>query len=82
MQKVFNPLDYGFKWAGDWYEFDHKSASSAALKARNAEAKRLEKEGKRVRKWSLPNQLISRGGIGSHHPHIQEIVTVYGLSAD
>jgi hypothetical protein len=79
-QHTFNPIDYGFSWTTDgWYEWDHKAAQAAALKDRNAEARRLQKEGKTVRKWSMPNQQISRGGVGSGHPHIVEVVTVYVL---
>ncbi len=82
MQMMFNPIDYGFAWTDDnWYTFDRKAAQKAALKARNAEAKRLEAQGKRVSKFTLPSQLISRGGIGSGKPHIEEVVNVYGLNA-
>ena len=85
--QTFNPIDYGFRWtpATDqdpmgWYEYDGKPAERAALKARNAEAKRLEKLGHTVKKSSLGKQLISRGGIGSGRPHIELVVPVYALT--
>ena len=81
-QCVFNPIDYGFSFTDDgWYSWDRKAAHKAALAARNAEARRLKKMGKRVQTFSSANQLISRGGIGSGHPHIEEVVTVYGFNA-
>jgi len=58
-----------------------RCSTLAARRERDAEAKRLVAEGWQVRKWSEPNQLISRGGIGSGHPHIEEVVTVFGLNA-
>lgn len=76
-QKSFNPIDFGFAWTTDWYTFDSKAAHSAALKARNAFAKQMAAQGYTVRKWSLSNQWITRGGIGSSHPEITQIVTVY-----
>ena len=83
MQQTFNPVRYGFSWTDDgWYDWDSKAGHKAALQARNAEVKRLRAEGRRVRCFTLRNQLISLGGIGSGRPHIEEIVTVYGLNAD
>ena len=82
IQKSFNPVDFAFDWTPDgWYTFDRKAGRAAATKARNAEAKRLEQDGWTVKKWSLPSQLISRGGIGSGRPHIEEVVTVFYLNA-
>jgi hypothetical protein len=78
-QQLFLPLDYGFRWTEDWYEYDGKPAEQAALKARNAEFKRLKAEGHAVRKFSLGKQLVSRGGIGSGRPHIELVVPCYGL---
>ena len=80
MQKTFNPVNYNWKWTEDWYEWDSKAAHKAALKARNAEAKQLRAEGKVVKCFSNPNQLISRGGIGSGNPHIEVIVNCYGFN--
>ena len=83
MQRHFNPIDYGFEFTPDgWYRFDRKAATAAARKERDSEAKRMKAEGYAVRKWSHPNQLISKGGIGSGQPHIEEIVTVYGFNAE
>lgn len=81
IQKMFSPLDYGFSWTENWYEWDSKSAKKIALQERNKEAKRLEREGYTVKKFTLSNQLCSRGGIGSGHPHVEFVVNVYGYNA-
>ena len=82
MQHIFNPLNFGFTWTADnWYNFDHEAAHKEALKARNAMARKLRKEGHKVSCFSLPNQLVSRGGIGSGHPHIELVINSYGLNA-
>lgn len=78
-QETFNPINYGFEWTEDWYKWDSKAAHSAALKARNARKKELAKRGVQAKGWSSSGQLMSRGGIGSGHPHIEEICTVYHL---
>jgi hypothetical protein len=79
-QQHFNPANFHFAWTSDgWYEWDRKAAHSAALKARNAKAKALAAAGHRVVKSSIPNQLITRGGIGSGNPEISMFVTVYML---
>jgi hypothetical protein len=75
----FNPINYGFRWTADWYEFDSKAAHKAAMKARNARAKELKARGIAVRKSTNGGQLITRGGIGSGHPQIENIVSVYRL---
>ena len=81
MQQTFNPIDYGFEWTEDgWYSFD-ENARKEALRARNKEAKRLREQGYNVRCFTLSNQLMSKGGIGSGRPHIQLVVSVYGLNA-
>ncbi len=81
-QATYNPIDFCFAWTEDgWYSWDGKAAHKAALAARNAEARKLRKEGRQVFTFSLPDQLISRGGIGSGRPHIEHFVTVYGLNA-
>ena len=82
-QQTFNPINFGFTFTDDgWYTFDRKTATKAALQARNAEAKKLTQAGRIVRKWSSANQLISKGGIGSGRPHIEEVVTVYGFNVE
>lgn len=87
-QRTFNPVDFGFEFtapeAGQefgWYRFDRQTATKAARKARDSEAKRMANDGYTVRKFSMPNQLITRGGIGSGRPQIEEIVTVFGFNA-
>ena len=80
-QRIYNPIDFGFQWTDDgWYDFDRKAAQSAALKARNAYVKQAKAQGKQVSTFSLPNQLITRGGIGSGKPQIEVIVNCYGVN--
>lgn len=80
MQETFNPVDYGFEWVDDWYVL-HPGARNQALVARNLRAKQLRGQGYTVRSFALNNQLITRGGIGTKHPQIELLVTVYGLNA-
>jgi hypothetical protein len=81
-QQTFNPADFAFSWTPDgWYQWNRDAAHKAAMQARNAEAKRLRAKGCRVIRTSLPGQLISRGGIGSGHPHIEMFVTCYMVEA-
>lgn len=77
MQKSFLPINYGFKWTEEWYQWDADAGRTAALKDRNAEAKRFKGEGHTVRKSSHRDQLISRGGIGSGKPHISLYMTCF-----
>lgn len=79
-QFVFNPADYNFEWTDDWYTWDADEARKVALKARNDKAKKLKAGGKKVRKFTLKNQLITRGGIGSGHPEISMVVNCYGVN--
>jgi len=80
-QYMFNPIDFGFEWSGDWYVFDYERASKAALAARSKRAKELKARGCKVGLYTLKNQLITKGGIGSNHPEISQIVNVYVLLA-
>jgi hypothetical protein len=75
--QTFNPADFAFEWTPDWYDWDSAAAHNMARDARDTEAKRLKAQGFRVKKWSSPNQLITRGGIGTPHPEIDMVVTVY-----
>lgn len=79
-QHMFSPISFGFEFTNDWYSFDSKAAHRDALKARNAFAKEQKAMGRRVYNFSLPNQLITRGGIGSGHPQIEVVVSVYGCN--
>jgi hypothetical protein len=79
-QRMFNPVDYGFRWEQDWYKFDAEKARKAAMAARRKMAKELKAEGYTPRSFTLSNQRITRGGIGSGHPEITQIVSVYGLN--
>lgn len=80
MQRIFNPIDFGFEFADGWYSFDRKAAQSAALKARNDFVKQVKAQGKRAVTFNLPNQLITRGGIGSGNPQIEVVVNCYGVN--
>ena len=80
-QRTFNPADYTFEWTEDgWYAWDSEEAHKQALKARNDIAKELKAGGKKVKKFSTRNQLITRGGIGSGHPEISMVVNCYGVN--
>ena len=81
LSKSFNPIDYHFSWTSDWYSWDDKAAMKAALQARNAEAKRLRAEGWTVHVSASTGNLMSRGGIGSNHPHVEFFVPVYRIHA-
>lgn len=79
-QEIFSSINYGFEWVDDWYKFDPVAAEAAAKADRDARAKALKTQGFAVKKFRLANQLVSRGGIGSGHPHITLIVHSYGLN--
>ena len=80
-QQMFNPVDFGgFEWTSDWYHWDAAAGHREAKRARDDAARRLRREGRRVRSFRLANQVISRGGAGSGHPHVDFVVVVYGLS--
>ena len=85
MQLTFSPASYCFEWTNDhhgiWYTWDRALAHKQALAARNKKAKELQKEGKQVSKFSLPSQLITKGGIGTSLPQIELLCNVYGLNA-
>jgi hypothetical protein len=81
VDQKWNPIDFGFSFTMDgWYQWDRKGAHKAALKARNTEAKKLRAAGRNVKTWTRSGQLITKGGIGTGHPQIEEIVNVYGLT--
>jgi len=73
----FCPLDYGFRWTDDWYDYDGKAAETAARAARDKRAAELKREGFTVKKRTRRRNLLSMGGIGSGHPHIQLFVPIY-----
>jgi hypothetical protein len=82
-QQTYNPIDYGFSWTNDdWYEWDSDAAHKAARQARDAQARDLKSEGFTVRKFSIPSQLISRGGIGSGRAHVEFVVSIYGINVN
>ena len=77
MEKCFNPVKYGFNWTADWYDFDGNAANSAAKSARDDYAAEHRKTGRIVKKSTNRNQLITLGGIGTNHPQIEVLVTVF-----
>ena len=80
-QQMFNPVVFGgFEWTADWYVWNAVSGHLEARRARDDAARRLRRVGHRVRSFRLANQVISRGGAGSGRPHVDFVVTVYGLS--
>lgn len=83
IQRTFLGADFGWEWIenGAWYKWDFTQGNRDALKARNAEAKRLQAEGWKVRKSSNTGNLISRGGIGSGQAHIEVHCNSYTLDA-
>jgi len=76
-EKHFNPVDYFFTWTEDWFEWDFVRAEQKARQDANELYFRLRRERKNPRKRTLKNQLITRGGIGSGHPQIEQIVDVF-----
>lgn len=81
-QTSISPIDFGFSWTSDWYEWDSKAAHKQALQMRNDIVRKMKKDGVKCTAWTLPGQLVKRGGIGSGHPEIEEIVSVYYVSHD
>lgn len=84
-QRGYAACDYGFSWVDDgtqygWYEWDQKAGELAARKARDAEARRLRAEGWSVR-VSVTDGIISKGGVGSGHPHIELWTKFYRFDA-
>jgi hypothetical protein len=81
-QTIFCAIDYGFKWTDDWYEWDRKEAIKHAKQQRNEALKHLRSLGVKCTPFSLGDQLVSKGGIGSGHPHIEEWSRAYGINHD
>ena len=79
-QRHFNPLDYGFAWIDGWYSWDFAEGHKAARAARAALAKELKAIGFEPVMSSMGLQLVSRGGVGSGHPHVTFAVTCYMLA--
>ncbi len=80
-QRIFDPISFGFIWTDDgWYSWDSKAAHKAARQARDKAAREFKAEGKSVKKFSLPGQLVRRGGIGSGKPDVEFVVTAYGVN--
>jgi hypothetical protein len=78
-QRIFDGIEFGFRWVGDWYEYDGKIAEKTALRARNELFSQLKAQGRAPRKFRLPMQLRSMGGIGSGRPHIELHTKAYGV---
>ena len=79
-QQMFNPCDFHFEWTSDWYDWDLFEGHREARRVRDIVARRLRREGHKVRSFRLPNQVITRGGVGTNRSQIEFVVTVYGLS--
>ena len=79
-QETFNPINYHFRWTKDWYDWAYDEAHQTARKARSQRAKYLRSKGYAVTLSSRGGQQITRGGIGTKHPEITAVVTVYLLS--
>jgi len=77
----FSPVDYDWKWTKDWYDWDSKAGHKKAMQERNKVAAEYKAKGYTVKKSTVRGQLITRGGIGSGHPQIEEIVTVFRFVA-
>ena len=82
VQRTFNPADYEFEWK-TWndYSWNRKAAHKAALRARNDEVRRLRREGYNVTTFTLRDQIVSKGGIGTVRGHFDFCVNCYGLNA-
>jgi len=84
-QVIYNPADFEFTWIQDdtptgWYVWHRDLAHRLALKARNSYALNLKAQGYSPKKFSIRNQQITRGGIGSSHPEITLWATCYGIN--
>jgi hypothetical protein len=79
-QQIHSPVDYGFKWTADWYDWDAAHGHREAKRYQDAHATILRRAGNQVRKFTLRNQVVSRGGVGSNHPHVTFTVTAYGIN--
>mgnify|MGYP001562560384 CR=1 FL=1 len=82
MQITFNPIDYSFAWTDDWYVFDEEVGSSKAIEACNFAYAKLKSLGKNPKRFTMQNQLMKRGGVGTGNPQIEIFVTIYGINAD
>ena len=86
---VYNPIDFTFRWTPPedesnrfdvgWYEWDYEEAHRLAQKKRDEDWHRLKAQGHKVRRYSTKNQRMRRGGLGTGHPQIDLVVTVYGI---
>jgi hypothetical protein len=77
---TFDPIDYGFRWTDDWYEYDGKIAEDKAKAARDDYAKQQRRLSRTVKKRSSRTNLRSMGGIGSGHPHIELVVPMFHVT--
>jgi hypothetical protein len=89
MDAVYDPTDYCFEWTPPedptnpfdvgWYKWDSVKAHEEAKAARDAHYNEMKKKGRKVKRSQMRNQLITRGGIGSEHPQVEFLVTIYRL---
>lgn len=78
--RTYVTTNYHFNWTSDWYAWDASAAKKSAMAERAADAKQLRAEGYTVRMHSQ-KALMSKGGIGSGHPHIELWATAFYLVA-
>jgi hypothetical protein len=83
-QLIFDGTDL-WRWVEEtpgrfWYEFDEKEAAKVAKARRDEAARKAKADGYGVKKFSMRNQSIRRGGIGSPYPEIDAVVHCYGVN--
>jgi len=86
-QVIYSPADYAFAWTSPtaaepmgWYQWNRMEAHRLALRDRNKNVKLLRENGYNPVSFSLRNQTITRGGMGSCHTEITLVVTCYGAN--
>lgn len=63
-------------WTDDgWYSWNRPEGIKTACRLRDKRAER----GHKVHKFSLPNQHVTLGGIGTRKAELDFVVTVFGL---
>jgi len=83
-QQCYDPTDYCFQWTDDgWYTWDRERAHKVARKDRDDTARDLFwRRGRKIRKSSIRNQTITKGGVGTPYPEITLTCTIYIVESD
>ena len=83
----FNPADYCFRWTPPpegqdfgWYEWNEHLAHKEAKRERDAMERLHVDAGRKVRKGTIRNQLITRGGIGTGRFNVEATAKIYTLA--